>query len=151
MSKSKELRGPDLTGGYPLADLPDGGILLGHAEGEPVLLVRRGDEVFAVGAACTHYGALLSDGILIGDTVRCPWHHACFSLRTGEAVAAPAFKPVPCRDVALDGGNIRLAARRPAPQPRPAPTSGRLPDSIVVIGAGTATADMRQRLFGMRP
>lgn len=146
MSKPKELRGPDLTRGYPLADLPDGGMLLGHAEGEPVLLARRGDEVFAVGAACTHYGALLSDGILVGDTVRCPWHHACFSLRTGEAVAAPAFKPVPCWDVELDGGNIRLAARRPAPQPRPAP--GRLPDSVVVIGAGaagTAAADMLRR------
>jgi NADPH-dependent 2,4-dienoyl-CoA reductase/sulfur reductase-like enzyme/nitrite reductase/ring-hydroxylating ferredoxin subunit len=152
MSKPKELRGPDLARGYPLAELPDGGMLLGHAEGEPVLLARRGDDVFAVGAACTHYGALLSDGILVGDTVRCPWHHACFSLRTGEAVAAPAFKPVPCWDVALDGGNIRLAARRPAPQPRPAPApapaSNRHPDSIIVIGAGaagTAAADMLRR------
>ncbi|MFA7387352.1 MAG: FAD-dependent oxidoreductase [Thiohalobacteraceae bacterium] len=156
MSKPKELRGPDLSRGYPLAELPDGGMLLGHAEGEPVLLARRGEEVFAIGAACTHYGALLSDGILVGDTVRCPWHHACFSLRTGEALAAPAFKPVPCWDVELDAGNIRLAARRHLPQPRPAtpsapapaPASGKPPDSIVVIGAGaagTAAADMLRR------
>ena len=111
-----------------------------------MLLARRGDEVFAVGAACTHYGALLSDGILVDDTVRCPWHHACFSLRTGEAVAAPAFKPLPCWQVERDGDTLRLAARKPAPQPRPAPAHA--PDSIIVIGAGaagTAAVDMLRR------
>ncbi len=150
MSKPKELRGPDFTQGYPCAELQDGAMLLGHAEGEPVLLARRGDEVFAVGAACTHYGALLSDGILVGDTVRCPWHHACFSLRTGEAVAAPAFKPLPCWQVERDGATLRLAARKPAPQPRPAPTPAPTPapGSIVIIGAGaagTAAADMLRK------
>jgi NADPH-dependent 2,4-dienoyl-CoA reductase/sulfur reductase-like enzyme/nitrite reductase/ring-hydroxylating ferredoxin subunit len=148
MSKSKELRGPDFTQGYPFAELHDGAMLLGHAEGEPVLLARRGDEVFAVGAACTHYGALLSDGILVDNTVRCPWHHACFSLRTGEAVAAPAFKPLPCWHVERDGDTLRLAARKPVPQPRPAPTLTQMPESIVVVGAGaagTAAADMLRR------
>ncbi|MBI5041377.1 MAG: FAD-dependent oxidoreductase, partial [Gammaproteobacteria bacterium] len=154
MSKPKELRGPDFTQGYPFAELRDGAMLLGHAEGEPVLLARRGDEVFAVGAACTHYGALLSDGLLVDDTVRCPWHHACFSLRTGEAVAAPAFKPLPCWHVERDGDTLRLAARIPAPQPRPAPAPMLIqaltqpPDSIVIVGAGaagTAAADMLRR------
>ena len=148
MSKPKELRGPDFTQGYPFAELNDGAMLLGHAEGEPVLLARRGEEVFAVGAACTHYGALLSDGILVDDTVRCPWHHACFSLRTGEAVAAPAFKPLPCWHVERDGDTLRLAARKPAPHRTPASTLTQAPDSIVVIGAGaagTAAADMLRR------
>ena len=80
-----ELSGPDLAQGVPLSSLADGAMLPGHAHGEPMLLVRRGDELFAIGAVCTHYGGPLADGLLVDDTVRCPWHHACFSLRTGEA------------------------------------------------------------------
>ena len=95
MSEEKtKLSGPDLTQGVELSTIPDGTMLLGHAHGEPVLLARRGDEVFAIGAICTHYGAPLEQGLLVGDTVRCPWHHACFSLRTGEALRAPALDPV---------------------------------------------------------
>src|SRR6185437_11748844 len=85
------LKGPDLTQGIELSRIADGTMLLGHARGEPVLLARRGDELFAIGAICTHYGAPLETGLLVGDTVRCPWHHACFSLRTGEALRAPAL------------------------------------------------------------
>ena len=90
------LSGPDFAAGVALSKLADGAMLLGHAHGEPVLLARRGDEVFAIGAVCTHYGAPLADGLLVDDTVRCPWHHACFSLRTGEALRAPALDPVSC-------------------------------------------------------
>ena len=86
---AKALDGPDLTKGVALSTIADGTMLLGHAHGEPVLLVRRGDELFAIGATCTHYGAPLADGLLVDDTVRCPWHHACFSLRTGEALRPP--------------------------------------------------------------
>src|SRR5580692_644991 len=88
------LTGPDLTRGIPNAALGDGAMLVGHAGGEQVLLVRQGDEIFAVGALCTHYHAPLVDGLVAGDTLRCPWHHACFNLRTGEAVRAPAFDPL---------------------------------------------------------
>jgi nitrite reductase/ring-hydroxylating ferredoxin subunit len=83
------LGGADFTRGIPLTSIKDGALLLGHAKGEPVILVRQGDIVQAVGAICTHYGAPLADGLLVGDTVRCPWHHACFSLRTGEVLRAP--------------------------------------------------------------
>ena len=90
------LSGPNLAQGIPLSILADGAMLVGHAGGEAVLLARRGDEVFAVGAACSHYSGPLAEGLLAGDTVRCPWHHACFSLRTGAALRAPALNPIPC-------------------------------------------------------
>ena len=87
MSEPSKPTGPDLAQGIPLDDLADGGMLGGHVGDEAVLLARRGDEFFAIGATCTHYGGPLAEGLVVGDTVRCPWHHACFSLRTGEALA----------------------------------------------------------------
>src|SRR5579863_1963935 len=89
-----ELSGPDLAEGIELSRIPNGTMLLGHAHGEQVLLVRRGADVFAIGAVCTHYGAPLVEGLIVGDMVRCPWHHACFSLQTGEALSAPALDSV---------------------------------------------------------
>src|SRR3954452_18370868 len=87
--------GPDLTQGVAFDQIADGTMLAGQVDGEAVLMARRGDEIFAVGATCTHYNGPLPEGILVGETVRCPWHHACFSLRTGVAVRAPALTPLP--------------------------------------------------------
>src|SRR5574342_1205560 len=86
--------GPDLARGCELSGIPEEGSLLGQAHGEAVLLVRHGGEVFAVAPGCTHYGGPLAEGLVIDGQVRCPWHHACFDLRTGEAVGPPALKPL---------------------------------------------------------
>src|SRR6476659_5748828 len=91
-----ETTGPDLTQGIALDALADGAMLAGHVGDDQVLLARRGNEFFAIGATCTHYNGPLAEGLLVGDTVRCPWHHACFSLRTGEALRAPALNPLGC-------------------------------------------------------
>ena len=90
-----KLSGPDLTQGVPLSTILDGGMLAGHVHGEPALIARRGAELFAIGSVCTHYGAPLAEGLLDGDTVRCQWHHACFSLRTGETSVRPYWTPSP--------------------------------------------------------
>ena len=82
-SKAPELKGPDLKVGVDLGSLAENSPLLGHFEGEAVILVRQGDDIFAIAATCTHYGGPLSDGLVVGETIRCPWHHARFSLRTG--------------------------------------------------------------------
>ena len=140
-----ELKGPDLAAGIPLGDIPDGGSLLGHAGGEPVLLARQGDELFAVGATCTHYSGPLAEGLIVGDEVRCPWHHACFSLRTGEALRAPALNPIPCYDLVRDGAQVKVGARK-APAAPPVAASG--PDKVVIVGggaAGEACAEMLRR------
>jgi NADPH-dependent 2,4-dienoyl-CoA reductase/sulfur reductase-like enzyme/nitrite reductase/ring-hydroxylating ferredoxin subunit len=144
MSGEAQLSGPDLAQGVALSDLPEGGQLLGHSGGEAVLVVRRGEEIFAIGATCTHYGGPLAEGVVDGDTVRCPWHHACFSLRTGEALRAPALNPVSCYKVEREGDRIKIREKiDPAPRRE---ASG--PDSVVIVGAGgagNAAAEMLRR------
>src|SRR5687767_9578182 len=98
--------GPDLTHGIAASDLTDGGLIQGRVGDAAVLVARRGSEIFAIGANCTHYGGPLAQGLMVDDTVRCPWHHACFSLRTGEALRAPAFDPVERWQVEQRDGRI---------------------------------------------
>ena len=146
MGNPTETSGPDLKQGIAAADLAAGAMLVGHVDGETVLLARQGDDLFAVGASCTHYGGPLGEGLLVGDTVRCPWHHACFSLRTGEAVAAPALAPVACWQVERRAGQIFVQKKVEAAQPRPPVVN--LRDHAVIIGggaAGFAAAEMLRR------
>src|ERR1700722_2635989 len=142
-SESAPLSGPDLRAdGCAATDLADGAMVLGHAGGEPVVLARYGDEAFAFAAACTHYSGPLAEGLLVGDTVRCPLHHACFNLRTGAALRAPALSPLPCWVVERRDGRVFVGAKQerdplaPVGAARPAST----PASIVIIGAGAAGA-----------
>src|SRR3954452_12419705 len=114
-----QLTGPDLVQGVALIELPDGGKLVGHVGDDQVLLVRRGTEVFAVGAQCTHYHASLGDGLVVGDTIRCPWHHACFDLRTGEALRAPAFSPLACWSVDQREGQLFVREKRAPVKSKP--------------------------------
>jgi len=146
--ENKKLPGPDFTKGVPNANLPEGGMVLGHVGGEAVLLVRDGRALFAIGAECTHYHGPLAEGALVAGTVRCPWHHACFSLRTGEALRAPALNPVACWRVEQGDGMIYVREKL-QPAARPARTAAQAgPDSIVIIGggaAGNAAAEMLRR------
>ena len=106
MAETPETNKPDFRNGFPIRDLGDGSMISGQADGEELVLARRGDEFFAIAAHCTHYGGPLAEGLIVGDTVRCPWHHACFSLRNGEALRAPALDPVSCWRVERVGDKI---------------------------------------------
>ena len=142
------LAGPDLRAGVPLAGLGEGEPLLGHAGGEAVLVVRRGDEVWAVGATCTHYGGPLAEGLVTGETVRCPWHHACFSLRTGEAQAAPALNPLARWRTRVEAGVLYVAEKEESDALSPRGRSAAGPASVVIVGAGaagSAAAEMLRR------
>ena len=137
---------PDLSHGISLDDLPDGQMLIGHVEGEEVLLVRVGEEVFAVSPHCTHYHGPLAEGLVVEAAIRCPWHHACFDLRTGDALRAPALDPIACWNVDQREGMIFVRGKRTKPKPN-GNAAGK-PEKIVIIGGGAAgfsAADMLRR------
>ncbi len=139
--------GPDLAQGIGLAELHDGGMLVGHVGDEPVLLARRGAEVFAVGTHCTHYHGPLAEGLLVDDTVRCPWHHACFDLKTGEALQAPAFGPLDSWAVEQRDGKVFVREKRAQKTAQSRAKAG-APNRIVIVGggaAGFAAAEMLRR------
>ena len=151
MTDSAQPSGPDLQAGIPESALADGGMLAGHVGEEAVLIARRGEELFAIGATCTHYGGPLSEGLMVGNTVRCPWHHACFSLRTGEALAAPALSAVACWRVARKEGRLVVTGRAPETTPQRSSrqrSAGSGAERIVIVGggaAGFAAAEMLRR------
>jgi NADPH-dependent 2,4-dienoyl-CoA reductase/sulfur reductase-like enzyme/nitrite reductase/ring-hydroxylating ferredoxin subunit len=136
------ITGPDFAAGISINDIADGNMLLGHVGEEAVLLARRAEEFFAVGANCSHYGGPLAEGLMVDDTVRCPWHHACFSLRTGEALRAPALSPLPCWAVERDGDRVFVRTKKDAPKDaRSAARSSAKapsPQKIVIVGGGAA-------------
>src|SRR5512139_722229 len=107
----QELTGPDLEKGIALGDLAEGKPVLGHAQGEAVVVVRVGQAVHAIAASCTHYGGPLAEGHVEGHTLRCPWHHACFDLRTGEASGAPALADVACWKVEHAGELVQVRTK----------------------------------------
>lgn len=146
-----EVSGPDLADGVAIDSIPEGGMLAGHVGSEPVILSRRdGSDVFAIGGKCTHYGGPLAEGIVVGNTVRCPWHHACFDLRTGEATCAPALNPVPRWEVVRDGAIVKVLSEIPAADGATPirNNAASQPESIVIVGAGAAgnaAAEMLRR------
>src|SRR5262249_7477660 len=133
--------GPDLAGGISVDDISDGSMLAGHVGEEPILLARRGNEFFAIDAKCSHYGGPLAEGLMVEDTVRCPWHHACFSLRTGEALRAPALTPVTCWAVELRDGKLFVKNKKQIAEAKrqgSGPRTAASPEKIVIIGGGAA-------------
>ncbi|MGX4805939.1 FAD-dependent oxidoreductase [Bradyrhizobium guangdongense] len=137
MTEEKKPSGPDLTKGVALAEFKDGK-LLGHVGEEDVLLVQAGSEIFAIEPLCSHYHGPLAEGLVVGDTIRCPWHHACFALRSGEAARPPALNALAVWDVTHDGDRITVARKREAPKPSMAHRSAPTPEKFVIVGGGAA-------------
>ncbi len=141
----KKPSGPDLSNGTASSELADGGMLAGRVGDDEVVLVRHGGKVSAIAAHCTHYHGPLAEGLVVGNTIRCPWHHACFDLATGEALAAPALSPLACWQVEERGGKIIVGAKQDQPAPKP---TGSPSERVVIVGggaAGFACAEMLRR------
>ena len=116
-----------------------------HADGEQVLLARWGDgRLYAVGARCTHYGGPLEEGLVVDDTVRCPWHHAAFNLKTGRNLRPPALNHLPSWRVEERDGVAKVTSR----EAEVANTTGdaaassprHVPESVVIVGGGAVGA-----------
>jgi NADPH-dependent 2,4-dienoyl-CoA reductase/sulfur reductase-like enzyme/nitrite reductase/ring-hydroxylating ferredoxin subunit len=140
-AEATQVSGPDLGQGIPASELREGAVQLGHVGEEPVCLVRKGGEVFALGAKCTHYGGALAEGLFAGDSLRCPLHHARFCVRTGAVLAGPALDPIACWQVEQRGEQLVVLGKKP-----PAPRAGAgaqqstaaQPGPIVILGGGAA-------------
>ena len=148
MEVSDKGPGPNLADGIDARELKPGGMLVGRVGDQDVLLARAGDEFFAVGAHCTHYGGALADGLVVGDTVRCPLHHACFSLRNGQALRAPALDPIATWKVERRGDKVFVSEQAPQSQPSAGTTAPAAPATVVIVGgggAGLAAANMLRR------
>src|SRR4029078_1260216 len=142
---SSELEGPNFEKGDEIGNVRDGEMLLGHAFGEAVLVARRGGELFGIRATCAHHAGALAKGLMVDCVVRCPWHHARFDLRTGEAIAAPALNNVACYNIEKRGERF-FVTRKIDKKAERKPKS--TPDSVVIIGAGAAggaAAEMLRR------
>ena len=145
MSNAETSPGPDLTQGLALSELPDDGVVGGHVGDEPVVLARVDGELVAIGGACSHYSGPLKDGLRVGATLRCPWHHACFDLRTGAALEAPALAPVDRWKVEQRDGKVFVTEKLAATDASKRPTAGD-PKAIVIVGGGASGFAAAQRL-----
>jgi len=140
MSDDNKPDGPDFTQGVSAGDIGEGQTLAGRVGDEAVLIARSDGALYALGGECTHYHGPLADGLIVGGAVRCPWHHACFDLKTGQALAAPAIDPVACWAVEEKDGKVFVKAKKDAAAPAktPAKTLGGTGKRVVIVGGGAA-------------
>ena len=137
MGEAASASGPDFSNGIALGEIPAEGTIAGRVGDDPVLLSRLGGELFAIGASCTHYGGNLGDGLAKGGTVRCPLHHACFDLRTGAVLRAPALDPVDRWAVEVEGDRAFVRRRVEQESASPSPAGADI-GKVVIIGGGAA-------------
>jgi nitrite reductase/ring-hydroxylating ferredoxin subunit/uncharacterized membrane protein len=97
----------------PETSLTDGKLIRAMYQGTPILLVRRGDRLFALAETCSHFSGPLAEGKLEGDTVVCPYHFSRFALMDGRVLDGPAVHPQPCLEVRARDGQIEVR-RAPA-------------------------------------
>jgi nitrite reductase/ring-hydroxylating ferredoxin subunit/uncharacterized membrane protein len=92
----------------PEASLIDGKLTRVMYQETPILLVRRGDRLFAMAETCSHFSGPLSEGKLEGDTVVCPYHFSRFALEDGRVIDGPAVHRQPCLEIRTRSGQIEL-------------------------------------------
>lgn len=102
----------DFVSALAVADLPENQLKRVDVKGQPVLLLKRGEKIYAIGAVCSHYGGPLEKGKLINDTVQCPYHYSRFSLEDGRVREGPSTAPVPVYENQVVGGQIQIRLKK---------------------------------------
>ena len=98
----------EFTPVFSESDLGEGKPVRAEHNGTPILLVRRGSQIYALAETCSHLGGPLSEGKLDGDIIQCPWHGSRFSIHDGEVVDGPAVHPQPCLEARIRNGRIEV-------------------------------------------
>jgi nitrite reductase/ring-hydroxylating ferredoxin subunit/uncharacterized membrane protein len=96
----------------PEAELLENQLRRVTANGMAVLLLRRGQRIYAIAETCSHLGGPLAEGKVEDLSVRCPWHGSRFALDTGEVLDSPATFPQPCFDTRVQNGQIEVRVAR---------------------------------------
>lgn len=143
MGNVAHLSGPDFSKGVSIDLLQEGEMLKGHVGEEAVLLIRHEDEILAISAVCSHAGGPLEKGMLKGDAVVCPWHHSCFSIRTGQALKAPALASISCWYTKIFDDKVFVTERK---HPPVLPNRETVHQKMVIVGAGAAGVAAATRL-----
>ena len=123
------------------SELVDGEMKQVSAEGQEILLARVNGNFYAVGAHCTHYGAPLVEGVLSGERIVCPWHHACFGITTGDVEEPPAFDSLTRYEVGIENDRVMVRVPQDVPDRRtPQLTKRDAKDQrlFVIAGGGAA-------------
>lgn len=102
----------DFTRVLAASDLHEDVPMRAEHNGLPLLIVKRGEKIFALAETCSHLGGPLSEGRLEGNTIRCPWHASQFSLEDGSVVNGPAVHPQPCFEARIRDGQIEVRSGR---------------------------------------
>ena len=109
INRNAHRKGPDdFLPALAVADLQEGQPRRVEVSGQPILLLRSGERVYAIGAVCSHYGAPLEEGKLQGDTIQCPWHFSRFALADGSVCEGPACTGVPAYEVRVIHGQVEI-------------------------------------------
>lgn len=98
----------EFTPVMPAAALEESKPTRAEYRGTPILLVRKGDRVFALAETCSHFSGPLSEGKLVGESIVCPYHNSQFSLADGQVINGPAVHPQPCLEARIKDGQIEV-------------------------------------------
>jgi NADPH-dependent 2,4-dienoyl-CoA reductase/sulfur reductase-like enzyme/nitrite reductase/ring-hydroxylating ferredoxin subunit len=117
------------------SELKEGAPVVVEVEEKKVLLLRSEGRIYACGNECSHYHGPLSDGLVVGHVVTCPWHNARFDIRDGQLVAPPGLNGIPSYETKVEDGRvwIRLANKGTIPMPE-----GKDDRTFLIVGAGAA-------------